>query len=319
MSRFFRGRIPAAHTCPDPTLPGSCLDQSSGSLDSRSALSTGWGLENIPVICRVSSKLYCMSSRLNINRLQRCYIALMAWEPFQFSQSGDGTCPHSPFQSASSVRQWLDTGISVAGGAADVGWGRRPWMLDTDVTTVNPSPVSQALDLITSGNNRHCYPHSQMMRLNLKEVKLWLKVIELFDGKKSELIPRSPSQGNHKAPSDSLSPHSILGFKSLFSGDYNFTGKTHNSLGDSDLAIILWHVSIFLRLTSQFFKIKSKFKASLVFVGIHWIGQWFNWTELTTVAAFSSSPVHLSLDLIDLHAPNICKNCTFHSGLQCSF
>lgn len=78
MSRFFRGRIPAAHTCLDPTLPGSCLDQSSGSLDSRSALSTGWSLEDIPVICRVSSKLYCMSSRLNVNKLQRCYIVLMA-------------------------------------------------------------------------------------------------------------------------------------------------------------------------------------------------------------------------------------------------
>lgn len=74
-------------------------------------------------------------------------------------------------------------------------------MLVTDMAAINPSPVSQALDLITSGNNRHCYPHSQMMRLNLKEVKLWLKVIELFDGKKSEFIPRSPSQGNHKAPS----------------------------------------------------------------------------------------------------------------------
>ena len=50
-------------------------------------------------------------------------------------------------------------------------------MLVTDMAAINPSPVSQALDLITSGNNRHCYPHSQMMRLNLKEVKLWLKVI----------------------------------------------------------------------------------------------------------------------------------------------
>lgn len=111
-------------------------------------------------------------------------------------------------------------------------------MLVRDMTAINPSPVSQALDLITSGNNRCCSPHSQMMRLNLKEVKLWLKVIELFHGKKSEFIPRSPSQGNHKAPSDSLSPYSILGFRSLFSGDYNFIGKTHNSLGDSDLVII---------------------------------------------------------------------------------
>lgn len=131
--------------------------------------------------------------------------------------------------------QWLDTGICVAGSAADVGWGRRPWTLVTDMTAINSSPVSQALGLITSGNNRCCSPHSQMMRLNLKEVKLWLKVIELFHGKKSEFIPRSPSQGNHKAQSDSLSPQSILGSRSLFSGNYNFTGKTHNSLSDSDL------------------------------------------------------------------------------------